>query len=168
MIDHMFALRISELADGGFELRQQGGSLEEPSRIVLHPVQVRLLAERAGLIQRPAPTLPQIRRDLERIRDAAADLFHLLASVPCFPPQADEDDDVRGARELVERIDDLLDDIEAEQCNGNSAAISVTPTKRGRPKKEDALTPAERQAKHRAKQTELQLPTTEKEQLCPI
>ncbi len=155
----MFDLTISALADGGYELSQLAGSLDEPCRIVLHAAQVRLLAERAGLIRTPGPSLKHIRRDLARLRDEAADLSDLLASGLYFPPQGDPSEDVVAAGELVESIDELLDAIDSEspvepvtKCHEKSAAISVT--KRGRPKKESALTPAERQRAHRERQAE--------------
>jgi len=177
--DRMFDLAIAPLQNGGFQLSQQGSRLDEPDVIELHPIQVRYLAQRADLIPAPDPDLldrlsaRHVRR-LHALRDKAVDLFELLASVPCFPPQSRETEDVTAARDLVELVDDLLDDTDtappAEPVTEKSEAkqaVSVTP-KRGRPKKENALTDAERQARHRARQVELQLSTTaKKEQPCP-
>src|SRR3990172_7093229 len=56
MTDRMFDLIIHPLVDGGFQL-EQGGWPNEPDLINLHPVQVRLLAERAGLLPAPDPRL---------------------------------------------------------------------------------------------------------------
>jgi hypothetical protein len=54
--EHMADLTIKPLVDGGFELWQQSG-IDEAGVIQLHPAQIRLLAERAGLLPAPDPKL---------------------------------------------------------------------------------------------------------------
>ncbi|MEO6976288.1 MAG: hypothetical protein ABI144_10530 [Gallionella sp.] len=84
----------------------------EMERVTLHPVQLRFLAEHAGLLK-PAPTarLPRgFRRRLERLRDHVDNLHQLLASVPCYPPGSGETKDVAAASALADEFDDLLVD----------------------------------------------------------
>lgn len=57
MTPDMYDLSIKPLADGAFELSQLAGSLDEPSMIHLHPLQVRFIAERAGVLSPPDPKL---------------------------------------------------------------------------------------------------------------
>lgn len=167
-IDHMFDLDIKPLQNGGFQLSQQGSGLDEPDVVELHPVQVRLLAERAGLIPAPAPGLVDRlqARHVERLQ-ALRGRLHDLHDI-----YYDEIVDRCGSgieislhlEAIGDLVYDLIEDIgtappaepvtKKNETNETNAAISVTPTKRGRPKKEDALTPAERQAGHRAKQAE--------------
>lgn len=111
-LERMHDLSIEALPDGGIRLEQSAGSLGEPAVIDLHPMQVRLIAERAGLLApNPVPTWPRgfIRR-MERLRDAASELYSLLASVPSFPPGGSPTDDVIAAERLLDAFDDLLAD----------------------------------------------------------
>jgi len=177
-VDHMFDLTIHPLVDGGFQL-EQGGWPNEPDLINLHPVQVRLLAERAGLLAAPDPKLV--------IRLSARHVGRLRALVERLDDlrrlYVDEIIDHCGSgieialhlRALEDLAQEMIEDVGTEGGDGtagsitsalpapsneNSAAISVTPTtisvtpKRGRPKKGDALTPAERQRAHREKEAE--------------
>lgn len=118
-------------------------------------------------------------RRLERIHLQIADLVDFLSSIPSFPHRSEMDEDEVLARALLDAFDDLLTDFgilpDDGACHGNSdvvtenvtentpptginvtpPGISVTPTapaSRGRPRSPSALTPAERQAKCRAKQ----------------
>lgn len=166
----MFDLAIAPLQNGGFQLSQQGSRLDEPDVIELHPLQVRYLAERAGLLPAPDPDLLDrlSARHVGRLRA----LFERLEEIRCF--YLDEILDHCGSgiefslhlRALEDLVDEMIADLGAADCNAEtvttalpassnekSPAISVTPA-RGRPKKEDAMTPAERQAKHREKQAE--------------
>lgn len=55
-ITHMYDLRIEQLDDGTVRLEQSAGSLEGAAIVELHPCQLRLLAEQAGLLeQSPIP-----------------------------------------------------------------------------------------------------------------
>ena len=176
MPEQMYDLAIRPLAVGGFELEQSSG-LEEPNLITLHPSQVRLLAERAGLLN-PAPTSwPRgFKRCLMRLQCRAESLYELLDSVPSWPPGRGDTQDVIDAAELCADFEEMFveffGDVEqAPQAVTKNNEISVTPnpacvtqdhipvteTKRGRPATGAALTPAERQARYRAKQAELSL-----------
>jgi len=77
--ERMNNLIILPLEDGGFELLQHSG-MEEADIIDLHPTQIRLLAERAGLLSAPDPKLlgrlsaAHIRR-LHALRDQIDELI---------------------------------------------------------------------------------------------
>lgn len=162
----MFDLVISELADGGFHLEQQTG-LDEADAIELHPIQIRLLAEMAGLLPAPDPSLldrlsarhiARIRALAERIRDVR-DIY-----TDTIIDRCGDGIEICLHLDAIEGLAlDLVEDCDTgtatpaepvAECHEKSAAISVT-SKRGRPKKEDALTPAERQRAHRERQAEL-------------
>ncbi len=178
MLDqHMYDLGFEFNDDGNVSLEQDSGC-GEVSRIDLHPCQIRLLAERAGLLAAPDPKLLDrlSERRVERLR-TLAERFDELDS-----GYRDEIIDRCGAgleialhlRAIGALIDDLLEDVgNAESVtpalptssNEKSAAISVTPPasdadkkRRGRPAKADALSNAERQARHREKEAEAPRP----------
>lgn len=76
MMETMYDLAIARGPDGCIRLEQSAGSLEEPAVIDLHPMQVRLIAERAGLLapQLMAGAVPnglarRLRGLHERIKD---------------------------------------------------------------------------------------------------
>lgn len=69
--ERMTDLIILPLANGGLELLQQDGT-DEADIIDLHPAQIRLLAERAGLLAAPEPKL------LERLSAAHVLRLHAL------------------------------------------------------------------------------------------
>lgn len=175
-VDRMADLEIERLADGFFELRQQDGSLDEPCRILLHPVQVRLLAECAGLLPLPDPALAHMSaahiRRLRALQDRIEWLFGSYHDDILRHSSGLEINLHLGA--ISDLADELVDDIGTappaapvtEKSNENAAAFSVTPTKRGRPAAEGALTNAERQARHRARQADL-LPTGERSEVQP-
>lgn len=105
MTEHMHDLGIEALPGGVIRLEQSAGSQDGAVFIDLHPCQLRLIAERAGL-----PTVSrELRRDLNRLRDRAAGLLDLLESVPSFPPGR-ETADIVAARDLLDAVDDMLDD----------------------------------------------------------
>ena len=54
--ERMPDLTIKPLTSGNFELSQQWG-LDDPLMMELHPVQIRLLAERAGVLSAPDPRM---------------------------------------------------------------------------------------------------------------
>ena len=69
--EHMLDLTILPLENGGLELWQQDGQ-DEPDVIDLHPTQIRLLAERAGLFAATDPKL------LDRLSAAHIGRLHAL------------------------------------------------------------------------------------------
>lgn len=77
-MDKMFDLTIAHLADGNVRIKQQSGSGESYT-IDLHPIQIRLLAERAGLLRHEpdARRVPDLERRLavltDKIQDFACD-----------------------------------------------------------------------------------------------
>lgn len=182
MADRMLDLEIRELVDGGFELVQNGGSLDDDAVVRVHKAQVLWLAELAGVVKPADPTL------LDRLTDRHAGLVRALAA------RFEELDDAHRAdivnhchdgveialhlRAIWDLIDALLcdmDDAQATQNDKSDASISVTqshdpttlplvagesstsaPRRRGRPPTGHALSNAERQAKHRQKQAEQQ------------
>lgn len=180
--EKMYDLGIEFSANGDVMLEQDAGCGER-AYVQLHPCQLRLIAERAGLIDPDAQALPRgLLRRLERLRAMADDLFVLLDSVPCYPPGSGQTEDVARAGDLLGALDDLIGDHFPEEetmserhdnvtANAPPAGLSVpapalsvtpppAPRPRGRPRKPDALTPAERQARHRAKRASLELETT--------
>jgi len=56
-VEKMYDLDIQINDDGSIRLSQSAGSLEEPSIIDLHPCQLRLVAERAGVVAAPDTSL---------------------------------------------------------------------------------------------------------------
>lgn len=161
----MLDLAIEDLPDGAFELRQQDGSLDEPCRILLHRVQVALLAERAGLLPAPAPGLldrlhaRHVGR-LHALYDRLAEIrrFHLDGIIDRY---ADGIEFALHLRALEDLADEMLEDIgtappaePAPECHAVTASNGVT-RKPGPKPSGKALTDAERQARHRAKQGEL-------------
>lgn len=164
--ERMFDLTIKALENGGFELWQQTGP-DEADVIHLHPCQIRLLAERAGLLSAPDPGLidrlsarhvRRIHELAERVRELRNGYTDEIVSRCGYGIEICLHlDAIEGmVLDLVEDCDrgTAQTPIPVTECHDKSAAISVTPPKRGRPKKEDALTPAERQRAHRAKQGE--------------
>ncbi len=172
--ERMYDLGIELRDDGSIDLEQDAGC-GEVSRVDLHPCQIRLLAELAGLLT-PDPTARLSARHVGRLRA----LYERLEEIRRF--YLDEIIDHCGSgiefslhlRAIEDLTEEMLADVEAvdggnnagsvtpalpeavTECHEKSAVISVTP-KCGRPKKEDALTPAERQRAHRAKQVDLPL-----------
>ncbi|MCL4680586.1 MAG: hypothetical protein KJZ92_04870 [Rhodocyclaceae bacterium] len=155
-------------------LRQIDHSGNE-STVVLHASQVRSLAEEAGLL---APARPSGQQERALLR-----LWHKLDTMaaPCWLDEiVDRVGDGLAYRvyvhDALDTIECLMEDLGIaipasvndgtleEPSNGKSPppprhdksdeAISVTP-KRGRPATGQALSPAERQARHRARQAEL-------------
>lgn len=172
--EHMHDLHIRALPGGAFELEQQAGSLEEPAAIHLHPAQVRLLAERAGLLPRPDPKLidrlssrhvwclralvdrlDEIRRFyLDEIFDHCASSVEISLHLRALEDLADELLlDVGGNAGCVTPTLPVT----SNEKSAESASISVTSPapKRGRPTTGIAMTNAERQARHREKQPEV-------------
>jgi len=172
----MLDLVIKPLQNGGFELGQQSG-LDDECRIELHAVQIRLLAERAGLLPAPDPklldrlTAAHVRR-LLAVRDRLSELLDSYH---------DEILDRCGSgieislhlRAISELVDELVDEIgtidvgsdegkpaesndKSPESNDKSDEIrrDPTPSRRGRPERGNALSNAERQARHRDKQGE--------------
>ncbi len=182
MTDRMYDLTIRPLQDGGLELEQSAGSLDEPAVIHVHAAQLRLLAERAGLLAAPEPGMQltaRHRRWMLRLANLVDELGRLHLD------------------EIIERcayglefalrlraIEDVLDDLmfslaferipdeEASNAAAGSeaerhaipAANSVTKTAdsvttRPGPKPSgNALSDAERQRRHRAKERQAELP----------
>lgn len=70
MADHFPDLTIRPLDGGSFELEQAWG-VDDPERLEIHPAQIRLLAERAGLLPQPDPKLLErmSRAHIRRVRE---------------------------------------------------------------------------------------------------
>ena len=108
--ESMPALEIEILDDGTIRLEQSEG-YGETDPIHLHPIQLRFVAEKAGLLDPQQPKMPPgLEKRLRRILDSAELLRMFLAAVPSFPPRDEEDEDVALARRLEESLQDLLDD----------------------------------------------------------
>lgn len=125
--EKMLDLGIEFLEVGIIRLEQSSGC-GETVLIDLHPCQLRLLAERAGLLEPvPAATWPRgFQRRIERLRNHAENLWQLLDSVPCCPPDSGPGDDVIAAGELLDEFDDLLADFfgEEKQCHDESRNVT--------------------------------------------
>ncbi len=161
--DRMFDLIIKSLENGGFELWQQSG-IDESDVIELHPAQVRLLAERAGLLAAPDPKLldrlsaAHIRR-LLALRDRLSELFDFYHDEILDRCSSGIEISLH-LRAISDLVDELVEQIDAAErgrgeekpapSNEKSPDISVTPTPstRGRPATGNALTNADRQARH--------------------
>ncbi len=171
-VDSMLDVAVSGLEGGGLELVQFGGGLDEPNTIRLHRVQIAWIAERAGVLPAPDPDLLD-RLNVRHIGRLHA-MYERLEEIRRF--YLDEILDHCGSgiefalhlRAVEDLVDEMLEDIgtapPAAPCNAVTLPVTLAAPKT--PKR--AMTGAERVAKHRARQTELQLPTTtEKEQPCP-
>jgi len=170
MADSMLDLEVEIQPDGSARLTQ--GFPE--GTIDLHPSQLRLIAERAGLITESDGSTAWPRnfaRRLYRIREEAGHLADLIAAVPCFPPQDAMTEDERAAHELWQRIDDLIEDYEVCTSAGGSGrnaervvtrqgvtpVTPVTPSSTSTSSERPAKTNAERQAAFRDRQKRLAL-----------
>jgi hypothetical protein len=166
--ERMSDLTIKPLENGGFELSQQTG-VDEADVILLHACQVRLLAERVGLLT-PDPTArmsaPHVRRQRalrERLYQLHDDGYYDEIIDRCGSGL----EIILNLRAIWDLADELIEDIgtperdrgeeKPAQSNEKPPDISVTTEhpKRGRPATGAALTNSERQAKHRAKQIDL-------------
>ena len=170
--DRMYDLAIKPLQNGGFELEQGIGS-GETVLIDLHLLQIRWLAERAGLLPQPDPTLldrlsarhvgrlralcerlDEIRHFyLDKIIDRCGSGIEFLLHLRALEDLADE---------MIADVGNNADSVTPAlptPSNEKSTLIPVTPeiSKRGRPASGEALTNAERQARHREKQSALPL-----------
>lgn len=172
-IDTMHDLAITDLADGAIELCQFGGGIEEPDTIRLHPCQVRLLAEHAGLLPQADPALldrlgarharrlhalyarlDEIRRFyLDEIIDRCAEGIEFGLHLRALEDLVDEMiEDIGTAPAVPEQGNDAV--TAPAQCHEVPASNCVT-RKPGPKPSGKALSAAERQARHRAKQGEL-------------
>ncbi len=181
VVEHMHDLAIELQPDGHIRLEQEAGSLEGADTILLHPAQIRLIAERAGLL---APARPSAQHQQERALRRLWCKLDLMAADCWLDEIVDRVGEglaYRGyAHDAMDTLEGIMEDLgiaipasvnegtPEELSNKNSppprnekssnensnAAISVTP-KRGRPATGQALSSAERQARHRARQAEL-------------
>ncbi len=156
-IDSMLDLNITPLQNGGFELSQLAGGLEEPDLILLHPCQIRYLCEQAGLLT-PDPTPRLSARHVGRLhalRDRLHDLHDLYYNeiVDRCGSGIEISLHLEAIADLVyEMIEDIGTAPPSEQCN---ADVTLPPLQAAPKATKRAMTGAERVAKHRAKQGEL-------------
>ena len=124
-------LIIDYTTEGLIELRQQNG-LDEPSFIELHPMHVRLIAEKVGMASQPVntseplfleqigqqlKTISRLRRDMLRLRDKATDVQKAIANGDW--DHADLAHEMGQANALVDlcdmAVDDFVDDFEGRE-----------------------------------------------------
>lgn len=128
--EKMYDLGIELLDDGNINLEQDAG-YGEMSRITLHPSQLRLIAERTGLLDSVPPTWPRgFKRRLERLRERADDLGKMLYSIPSLPPGSGLSEDVIAALALLDNFDDMFadyldDDAKSEPINNQDGNVSA-------------------------------------------
>ncbi len=104
--ENMLNLKFEFRDDGSVNIMQDMCGNED--YVLLHPMQLRLLAERAGLLD-PAPpaTWPRgFQRRVMRLRGRASDLHDMLR----HPPFDSAGDDVKAAAAMLTEFDDLLAD----------------------------------------------------------
>lgn len=181
MTGRMYALSWDVGADGMVRLEQPCGC-DEPAVIDLHPAQLRVLCEQTGILEAaPLPVLEK--RLVARFRGLLAALEFLAEDVWLNEIVEEVSDGLAyeiAMRHLLDDFRELAQMVGANAAQGeeegavaeaaqqgvvaavagneNPAAISVTEKARpGRPATGKAMTNAERQAKHRAKQQELSL-----------
>lgn len=164
----MYALSWDIGADGMVRLEQPCGC-DEPAVIDLHPAQLRVLCEQTGILEAaPLPVLEK--RLVARFRGLLAALEFLAEDVWLNEIVEEVSDGLAYEIAMRHCLDDFRElaqmvganaaqgEEEGAAGNENPAAISVTEKARpGRPATGKAMTSAERQAKHRAKQQELSL-----------
>lgn len=129
MSARMYDLSISTGEGGLIRLEQVAGSLEGPSIVELHPIQVRLIAEHACLTDNTPAWPPEFERRMLRLRKEAADLADLLGAIPSFPPQAGMTADEAAAHALWESISNLMEDFGIGDDNEREKNPAATQTK---------------------------------------
>ena len=178
MSDYIPDLQVDELMDGGFQLTQANGT-DEPETVDVHPLHIRLLAERAGLLDGGAMTERETR--VERTTMMLAEAVARLRA-ECPPEVRAHLDCISALAALLlaefmghegvantDTADDRRDNwptadpapctdnppfTDKCECTDKSAAISGAPDavpKRGRPPTGDALSNTERSRHRRAK-----------------
>lgn len=163
--EHMYDLRIEPLPGGGLRLEQEAGSLEGAVVIDLHPAQIRLLAERAGLLA--TSTSPAIeKRVLARFERLLIDVEYLAGDIWLDEIYERLGDGLAFRIAMVNAADELRDLVETlTECvtreplqaseDGNETQRIADASKPGRkPIGERAMTSTERSQRHRAKQPE--------------
>jgi hypothetical protein len=170
----MFAVAVTQQADGTVYLRQVDHA-GEVADICLHPQQISLIADSLGLLGTHDQRIERMVRALAEQLDELAQLaFHIQASrhdfiepeipmrllnlldlVALLMAEYDDAPPLPACHEKEAHVTECHE--KAEPCHENSKPISVTSTKRGRPAKEGALTPTERQRRRREKQGSLPL-----------
>lgn len=125
--DEIPSLAITILENGNFRL--EDASFSEGAIVDLHPIQIRLLAERVGLISLPTGgdfrTLAEHKRDLDRlrrnilrVREHALQLQHGFANHADWK-HADLSHDMGQINTLVDlldmAVDDFVDDYAAKE-----------------------------------------------------
>jgi len=173
-----------EIRDDDFVQLEQDAGCGEVSRIDLHTSQLRLLAERAGLLAAPDPRLIDrlSARHVSRIRalhDRLEEFFSVGYGNEIIERCGYGLEVMLHMRAISDLVHELVEDIggdapvdadvareshENSQSNDKSdVAIPVTPPrKRGRPATGKALSDAERQARHRARTSTQELTLTER------
>jgi len=123
--DNIPELKIEFMADGmgdGLILLEQdsGGNVD---RVAIHPIHLRYLAEKMGLVEtsdrQAQKTIATLTRRLLLLRDRIEHLDDLLMSVPCFPPGSGKDsmEDLYSSAslDLVNEFCAELDDVEPQE-----------------------------------------------------
>ncbi|WP_374515579.1 hypothetical protein [Niveibacterium sp.] len=178
-LEHLFDLSFSIDADGSISLEQSFGC-GEVAYITLHPAQLRLLAERAGLMDAPTSLdAPQLHRSFARhVRGLVERFNEFYLEGPYFEEILERCSrgpeialHLRAICDLGEETIGELALLEVSEESGSSTlphasrddksapgiSVTSTPAKRGRPATGNAMTGAERQQRHREKQTALAL-----------
>ena len=131
----MYDLEIEIKTSDDIWLTQSSGC-GETTTVSLHPIQIRHLAELAGLLEPVKPPIPPqgLKNRLERLHDRLIDIHNDLAAVPVFPPRAGssaDDPEVRALWDAITALQDLLDDYwvgpETKATHENAQATQTAP-----------------------------------------
>lgn len=134
MTEHMYDVGFEFLENGTARLEQTAGSLEGATYIDLHPVQVRLLAERMGLLepslQVPEPLVTEAhKRRLTALCDRIAEFYHCEHYFnEIFERCASSAEMWLHIRAIYEMADDLIADI-----GGTGTDATPTPSAHASP-----------------------------------
>lgn len=112
-------LRISETTDGLIELEQQNG-YDEPDRVTVHPLHLRFIAERMGLVPTADPaalaTIAKLKRRLRLLRDRCHHLGEFLA-LYSDTAHADLEYEQNYSEATVDIADEFCADLDEAPCN---------------------------------------------------
>ena len=114
----MYDLEIEIKTADDIWLTQSSGC-GETTTVSLHPIQIRHLAELAGLLEPVKPPIPPrgLKKRLERLHDRLINIHDDLAAVPFFPPgsgSSEGDPEVKALWDAITALEDVLDDYRRE------------------------------------------------------
>lgn len=99
MTKHLIPDVRYEISEDGCLLDIEQGSLE-PVYVQLHKIQIKHFAELMNVDVSDEDDDVKLTNYLEQINQKAEQLYHLVGSIPCFPPRTERSEDEILAEEL--------------------------------------------------------------------